>query len=276
MNEQLEDVKIIESTGIDVFEAQERASIDTQIATAKRFPRNLRKVLDNSIAIVTMDIDTAKTCRYTKPVGGKQITGASVHLARIICQQYGNIRVQQRIKSIDAKTIVAEAVAFDMETNYAVCVEARRSILKKDGTRYDESTIETNAMAIMAIAERNAILKILPKVIVDKTYNEAFAFAFGNLTDKAKLLKERNRIFSVFKDKYNLQESDVLKVIGLGTKEAVGPEDIANLSGIIQSLVDKEIQVSDLLEKVEKKTGADRKADLKGKQTAQQTEMQMP
>ena len=93
-----EDVKIIETTGVEVFEAQERAAIDSQVATAKRYPRSLRRVLDNSIVIATMNQDTAKTCRYAKPVAGKTINGPSVHLARIICQQYGNIRVQQRIK----------------------------------------------------------------------------------------------------------------------------------------------------------------------------------
>lgn len=262
-----EEVKIIETTGVDVFEAQERASINSQVATAKMYPRRLRVVLDNSIVIATMNVETAKTCRYGKPVGGKIISGPSVHLARIICQQYGNIRIQQRIKSIDHKSIVAEAVAFDMETNYAVCVEARRSILKKDGTRYDESTIETNAMAIMAIAERNAILKVIPKSLIDRVYSEAFRFAHGDLSDSTKLVKERTRLFNVCKDTYALAEKDVVRILGLNTKEAVTAEHIADLSGIIQSLKDKEISVEDLLKGSEtKKSAEQRKADLKTNQ----------
>jgi len=260
-----EEITIIE-TGVEVFEAQERASIDIQVATAKKYPRNLRRVNDNSISIATMNKETAKSCRYEKPVAGRSINGPSVHLARIICQQYGNIRIQQRIKNIDHKTIVAEAVAFDMETNYAVCVEVRRSILKKDGTRYDESTIETNSMACMAIAERNAILKVIPKSIIDNVYTEAFKFAFGDLTDKAKLLKERNRLFSVFKDTYAIDEKEVIRIIGVGTKEAVTPENIATLTGLLQSLKDKEITVEDLLKKSEpKKTPEQKKFDLKDK-----------
>lgn len=268
-----EEVKIIETVGIEVFEAQERASINSQVATAKAYPRNLRRVLDNSIVISTMNVETAKTCRYAKPVGGRMINGPSVHLARILCQQYGNIRIQQRIKSIDFKSIVAEAVAFDMETNYAVCVEARRSILKKDGSRYDESTIETNAMAIMAIAERNAILKVIPKSLIDRVYDEAFKFAHGDLSDTTKLVKERNRIFNVFKDTYGLLEKDVIKIIGINTKEAVNAENIADLTGILQSLKDKEITVEELLKKSDpKKTPEQKKEDLKSKQTS----MEMP
>jgi len=268
-----EDIKIIETTGIDVFEAQERASINSQVATAKQYPRNLRRVLDNSIVISTMNVATAKTCRYAKPVGGKMINGPSVHLARIICQQYGNIRIQQRIKSIDHKSIVAEAVAFDMETNYAVCVEARRSILKKDGTRYDESTIETNAMAIMAIAERNAILKVIPKSLIDRVYDEAFKFAHGDLSDATKLVKERNRIFNVFKDTYALFEADVIKIIGINTKEAVTAEHIADLTGILLSLKDKELTVEMLKEQAkQKKDIIEKKQDLKANSTPK-TEM---
>ena len=263
-----EEIKIIESQGIEVFEAQERASINSQVATAKMYPRSLRRVLDNSIVISTMNVATAKTCRYAKPVGGKTISGPSVHLARIICQQYGNIRIQQRIKSIDHKSIVAEAVAFDMETNYAVCVEARRSILKKDGTRYDESTIETNAMAIMAIAERNAILKVIPKSLIDRVYDEAFKFAHGDLSDSTKLVKERTRIFNVFKDTYAMQEADVIKVIGINTKEAVTAEHIADLTGILQCLKDKEITVSELKDGAkQKKDIAEKKQNLKDKET---------
>lgn len=262
-----EAVQVIESTGIEVFQAQERAAIDTQVATAKQYPRNLRRVLENSIVIATMNKDTAISCRYTKPVADKKITGASVHLARIICQQYGNIRVQQRIKSIDARSIVAEAVAFDMETNYAVCVEARRSIIDKRGNRYSDSVIETNAMAILAIAERNAILKVIPKAVIDNVYNEAFKFAFGELSDKTKLLKERERVYIELKNDYGITEEEANKIAGVNTKEAIKPENVADLIGVIQSLKDKEISVDELcgrisVSKEQKDSGAKKLDDI--------------
>ena len=241
-----EGIQIIDNSGIEVFEAQERAAIDSQVATAKRYPRNLTRVKENSIKIACMDKETAESCRYAKPVGNKNVVGASVHLARIVCQQYGNIRVQQRIKLIDSKTIVAEAVAFDMETNYAVCVEARRSILDKQGMRYKESVIETNAMAILAIAERNAILKVVPKSIIDTVYNEAFRFANGDLSDNAKLIIARDKAFEFFKNEYAATEDEVVSCLGLKTKETIKPEHIVDLRGYMQSLKDKEITVEEL------------------------------
>ena len=87
-------------------------------------------------------------------------------------------------------------MAFDLETNYAVAVEARRSIIDKSGRRYAESVIETNAMATLAIAERNAILKVIPRSLVDAVYNAAIDFVNAQLSDKEKFLIERKRIFS--------------------------------------------------------------------------------
>lgn len=251
-----EELVIIDSSGMDVFEAQERAAIDSQVSTAKRYPRSLTRVKNNSIAIACMDKETAESCRYAKPVGGKSITGASVHLARIVCQQYGNIRVQQRIKQITDKTIIAEAVAFDMETNYAVCVEARRSIIDKNGMRYKESVIETNAMAILAIAERNAILKVIPKAIVDSVYKEAFTYANGDLSDNAKLLTAREKAFEFFKSEYSATEDEIVSCLGLKTKEAIKAEHIADLRGFMQALKDKEISADELFKRDEKSNRA--------------------
>lgn len=271
--QQNEEIQIIDG-GVEILEAQERAAIDIQVSTAKRYPRNLRRVTDNSVVIATMNKETAETCRYAKPVGGKTITGPSVHLARIICQQYGNIRVQQRIKTIEHKSIIAEAVAFDMETNYAVSVEARRSIIDRTGNRYSDSVIETNAMAILAIAERNAILKVIPKSIIDHVYAEAFKCAYGDLSNNAKLLKERERIFKEFKNTYGIEEDDVVKSIGLNTKEAIKAEHIADLAGILQSLKDKEITKENILAKNASvpKDGGEKKEQLKKKQQSGETQ----
>ena len=248
----MENIQIIDSESVEVFEAQERAAIDIQVSTARRYPRNLRSVKEKSIAIATMDKETAESCRYAKPVGGKNVTGPSVHLARIICQQYGNIIVIQRIKSIDAKSIVAEAIAWDMETNYKIGVEARRSILDKNGLRYKESVIETNAMAILAIAERNAILKVVPKSIIDSVYREAFNLANGDLSDNARFLSAREKAFEFFKNEYGATEDEVVSSLGLKTKEAIKPEHIADLRGFMQALKDKEMTPDELFGRAEK------------------------
>lgn len=243
-------LQIIEGTGIEVFEAQEKAVLDRQIMTAKANPRNLLRVLENSKAIVVMNKETAESCRYAKPVANKNVTGPSVHLARIICQQYGNIRVQQRIKQITNREIIAEAVAFDLETNYAVSVEARRSIIGKDGRRFSDSVVETNAMGTLAIAERNAILKVIPKSLTDSVYKAAFDFVNGELNDKDKLIAARKKMLDYFSEKYDAKEADVLKILNLRSIGQIGAEQIADLRGYAQSLKDGEITTDELFGKV--------------------------
>jgi hypothetical protein len=248
-NQEEHGIQIIESTGVDVFEAQERAAIDIQIATAKKYPRDLMRVKNNSIAIVSMDMETAQSCRYAKPVAGGKISGPSVHLARIICQQYGNIRVQQRIKQITRTEIVAEAVAFDLETNYAVSVEARRNIIGKNGSRFADSVVETNAMATLAIAERNAILKVVPKALTDTVYKAAFNFANGDLSDEQKILTARKKMLDFFAEKYEAKEADILRLLGLRSIGQIKSDQIADLRAFAQSLKDGEVTATELFGK---------------------------
>ena len=88
-----EELEIIQTEGIEVYQSYEKAAIDVQVATAKQHPRNIKRAVDNSIAIVTMDKETAETCTYSLPRGGKKINGPSVHLARIIAQNWQNLRL---------------------------------------------------------------------------------------------------------------------------------------------------------------------------------------
>ena len=57
----------------EVVYQQDKATIDVQISTAKAYPRNIRRATENAIAIVSIDKDTAATCTYSVPRGGKSI-----------------------------------------------------------------------------------------------------------------------------------------------------------------------------------------------------------
>ena len=98
----------------------ERANIDIQVSTAKQYPRSISRCANNAVALVTMDKDTAQSCGYALPRGGKPITGPSVHLAKIIAQQYGNLRAEAKVVEITDKQVVSRGTAWDLENNYAV------------------------------------------------------------------------------------------------------------------------------------------------------------
>jgi len=261
-------IQVSEFNDIRTFKTIERASIEMQIDIARKYPRDLRKVIEDCIIIACIDKETAASCRYAKPVGRKNVTGASVHLARIIGQQFGNFHMMKRVKNVSEKLVTVEVLAIDLEKNYTAQVEVSRSIVGRTGRRYSDSAIETNSMAIMAIAERNAILNVVPKPITDKVFKEAFSFAFSDLMDPSVMVSERDRILKLFLDEYAIVENDLLRFFGLRSKEDAQAEDVADLRGYLQALKDKEISVRDLSSKKEapKKPMVDRKKDLKKKQ----------
>ncbi len=241
----MENLQVIQQDS-SALVAQERAQIDSQIATAKAYPRDLLRVKSKCIEVVSMDVETATSCRYVKPQAGKQIPGPSVHLARILAQQYGNIRVQQRIREVGQKEIVAEAVAHDLETNIAVSVEARRSIIDKKGKRYPDHMVNTTSMAALAIAERNAILKVIPKGLINQVYNAAFNTSNGDLSTEQKILKKKKEVLDWFKKQYGAELKDVLYALGLKSEGQIDAEQLANLRGFNQSLKDNEITPDEL------------------------------
>lgn len=237
-----EQIAVIESANIETIYQQDKAVIDIQIATAKAYPRNVKRATDNSIAIVTMDQETAKTCTYSVPRGGKAITGPSVHLAKILAQQWGNMRVEAKVISIEAKQLTSQAVAFDLENNLAIKVEVNRSIMGKQG-RFNDDMITVTGNAANSIALRNAVLSVIPKAIVDKVYNEAKKTITGDVSDKTKLITRRKQIFDGFKDTYNVAEDEVLASIGKAAIDHITADDIVVLIGIAQAIKDGETTI---------------------------------
>ena len=104
-----QDVQIVQ------VDAVERANVDSQVATAKQYPRSIKRSIDNSIVMATMDAETAQSCGYALPRGGKPITGPSVHLAKIIVSNWGNMRTESKVVQITDKQIISRGTALDLE-----------------------------------------------------------------------------------------------------------------------------------------------------------------
>lgn len=225
----------------------ERANVDVQVATAKQYPRDIKRALNNSIALATMDRQTAESCGYALSRGGKLITGPSVHLAKIIVQQYGNVRVEAKVVQITDKQVVSRGTAWDLESNTATAFEVRRSICSKDGKRFSDDMITVTGNAANSIAYRNAAFAIIPKSITDSAYRAAQELIAGDLSDEAKLIKKRKQIFDGFKDTYGISEAEVLKLVGKETINQVKSKEVTVLIGIAQSLQDGDTTVSDLM-----------------------------
>lgn len=229
-----------------------------------------------------MNKETAATCRYTLPRGGKKLDGPTVHMARIIAQQYGNIRVDARIKQITDKQIISEAVCFDLETNYACKVEVRRSIVGHNG-RFNDDMITVTGNAANAIAFRNAVFNVVPKSITNNVYKAAMNTITGDLTDGQKLLTVRKKWLDYFKSNYGVDEKHLLEAMMLNSVNQIKSDQIADLVAMDQSLKDGDSTVKEMFFPEEKKAEkvSKKKVEMKVKKEekkdqATQQNLEMP
>ena len=226
-----------EQVSTEMIYQQDKAQIDTQIATAKAYPRNIKKAVEDSIFTATLDVETASSCTYSLPRGGKPISGPSVHLALILAQNWGNLRIEAKISSIDNKSITSQAVCFDLEKNIAIKVEVKRSIMTKNG-RMNDDMITVTGNAANSISLRNAILKVIPKAVVDKVSKSAKQLITGDISDETKFIKKRNSVLEGFKNTYGVTEEEILGVLGKPSTANITADDLVTLIGYAQSIKD--------------------------------------
>jgi hypothetical protein len=270
----MEETKDYEALPVEQTEVQivpldelERANVDVQVSTAKRYPRDMRRSVNNSIVMATMNEEVARSCGYALPRGGKPVTGPSVHLAKIIVSNWGNMRTEAKVVQITDKQVISRGTAWDLENNVASAFEVRRSIVDKYGKRYSDDMITVTGNAANAIAYRNAVFAVIPKSITDRIYRAAQQFITGDLSDNDVLLKKRTKIFADFKNTYAIDENTVVKICGKNTDQQIGADEIALLVGLLQSLKEGDTTVDEVLDYVKspKEKVDDKKAELKNK-----------
>lgn len=225
----------------------ERANVDSQIATAKQYPRDLRRAINNSVAMATMDIPTAQSCGYALPRGGKPITGPSVHLAKLIVSNYGNIRAEAKVVQITDKQVISRGTCWDLENNVATAFEVRRSIVGRTGQRFSDDMITVTGNAANSIAYRNAVFSVIPRAITDKVYQAAQRCITGDLSDEDNIIARRKKCIDYFKDEFGITEQEVVMLCGKKTVNQIKANEIALLLGITQSLTDGDTTVDELM-----------------------------
>ena len=239
------------------MDAIEKANVDVQVATAKQFPRNVTRAIQNSIVMATIDPETAQMMRYALPRGGKPITGPSVHLAKLIVSNWGNIRAEAKVVQITDSQVVSRGTCWDLENNVATAIEVRRNIKGKGGQRFSDDMITVVGNAANSIAFRNAVFSVIPKAVTDKVYKAAQECITGDLSDEAKLLQKRTNCLKFFNDEYGITEEEVIKLCGKQTVNQIKAEEIALMLGIYQSLKDGDTTVEEVMEPIRKEKKKD-------------------
>jgi hypothetical protein len=221
--------EIVEISQIETLQAINRSEIDMQISTAKQYPRDLSSVLKNIRDYATIDAETAADCFYALKRGqgndASVIEGLSVRMAEIFASSWGNLRVQTRIIGNDGKTITAQGICHDLETNVAVSVEVKRRITNKYGKTFSEDMQVVTGNAASAIAFRNAVFKVIPKALTKKIVEEIKKASLPPISD---MESKREKTIKWFTDR-GVKVEEILKYIESDSIENIGIEQLLTL-----------------------------------------------
>lgn len=222
-----------------------RAELDTQISTAKAYPRDISCFIKDATFLATLDSETAESCFYSLPpredkkTGKKTIIqGPSIRLAEIALSIWGNVHCASRLVSNDGKTIVVEAVAWDLEKNVKVSKQVSKSIQYSGGKgTYSADMQVVTSAAAQSVALRNAILSVVPQALVDRVYEATKKFAVG---DQKSLPEKVQKVLATF-NKNGYETSKILTFLELKSIEEFTLEHIELLIGLKTALQEKRI-----------------------------------
>lgn len=217
-----------------------KSEIDIQIATAKRYPRSIKRFRDECLSMVTLSPAVATQCIYALPRGkddngqAKTIEGPSARFAEVVASAWGNNRAAARVIAEEGDFVTAQGAFFDLERNAAITYEVKRRIVDKRGNRFSVDMIGVTANAACSIALRNAILKGVPKAFWADMYDAARKTVVGDIRS---ISEKRVNAVAEFQ-KMGATPEQVFRAIGVNGIEDIGVDQLVTLLGMFTALRD--------------------------------------
>lgn len=213
------------------------AEIDVQVRTAKRYPRDMATFIKSATSMATSSVEVAEQCIYALTRGDKTIEGGSIRLAEILLVTYPNIQAGARIISEGARDITAQGVAIDFQMNIRVSYEVTLSIMTKSGHRYGDDMVTMTKRRGCAVAMREAIFKIVPRVIWKGIEDAARKHAGGKVSHRQADLA---RLLARLEKGLGIDEARALAAVGVTDKTKITTEQLVELKGRGTALADGE------------------------------------
>jgi hypothetical protein len=216
------------------LDVQTRGEIDMQIATAKRYPRSVKKFIDDVMTMATLTDETAAACFYNKPQGGEMITGPSARLAEMVASCWGNLAVDGRPVADDGRFVTSRGIAWDLQNNVRFSFETKRRVTNRQGVRYSDDMVMTTSNAATSIAMRNAIFKAVPRAFWGPVEERCREIARGKaetlVNTRSRMLKHfatlgvsSDRVFARLEvrglEDVTLEHVELLRGLATGIKE---------------------------------------------------------
>lgn len=221
-----------------------RVEIESQVATAKQYPRSVTRAAKNILSLATMDPETSEECMYALPRGGKPIVGPSIRFAEILASQWGNLRAAARVIKIDRenKHVEAEGICHDLETNQAQKATVLRRITDKQGRLLRDDMILVTCNAACAIAKRNAILAVVPKPVWRRAYMAVEGISKGDVTTMKERWTQATKAFA----SYGVKPEQLYAVLGIAGEEELTVDHFPALTGMRAAIKNGEATVEEL------------------------------
>lgn len=236
--------------GMAVGASREMEEVKGQIFMAKQFPRNVFQA-EQRIVDSCARPSLAATAVYSFPRGGTKVTGASIRLAEMIAQNWGNLTYGfEEISQQDGQSLV-KAYCWDLETN--VRHEKKFTVSHTIGLKGGKTKILTDARDIYEKVANEAqrrvracILSVIPGDITEKAVQQCNQTLAGNSQGP---LKDRvAKALAAFKDNYRVTQEQVEAKFGYNA-QSFTEHDYVDLIQIFNSIKDGVAKVEDFFPK---------------------------
>lgn len=241
----------LEVVGPSALESITRGEIDIQIRTAHQFPRSMAQFTKRANAMALIDVETAESCIYVRPVGmknGKQqyAEGLSIRMAEIVAASYGNIRVGAMIIEQTERFVKCRGVAHDLESNFASTSECIEATVKRDGSPYGEAQRNVVAKACLAKAWRDALFKVVPRALCKPIEKATRSLVAGD----SKGLEEKRANVIEWLNRLNVEPERMFHTLGIKGVEDLTPDHLIHLAGLKTAIKDGEVDKEEAFPKV--------------------------
>lgn len=237
------DPEVLEAEVTPLLPSLGGANVDTQVATAKRFPRSISGFMSRATEMATLTPEIAASCVYALPRGGKTVEGPSARLAEICAHAWGNLRIQAGANDPDDgdRFVVGRGESWDVETNVAIAFEVKRRITNRKGERFDDDMVMVTGNAAASIALRNAVLKNIPTSFWRPIYVKCRQVIAGDARTFSARQEEMFKLFAVM----GVTEQRLCAALGIKGKADVTIDHMVTITGFYNALKDGETTIEE-------------------------------
>ncbi len=217
------------------------SEVDTQVTTARRYPRSITKFLQRAQEMATLTPEIAAACIYALPRDGKTVEGPSARFAEVMASAWTNIRAEGKTLGDDGQYVTSRGTAWDVENNVAIAFEVKRRITGRNGQTYNADMITVTGNAGASIALRNAILKVIPTPFWKPIYNACRKVIAGDAKTFAARRDDMLKAFNVM----GVTDERLCNAFGLKGKADITLEHMVTMTGFYTALRDGDTTIEE-------------------------------